>query len=92
MTIKISYPKISLAIAFTLSTSIGSRAIYTFSNDFSSSCYTFSNDFSVVRRTFSNDFYHPPKVVNIEKVVKLCTASDKMHLERRRFDDFYRNK
>ena len=60
MTIKITYPKISLAIAFTLSTSIGLRTIYTFSNDFSSSCYT-----------FSNDFYHPPKVVNIEKVVKI---------------------
>ena len=45
MTIKNTYPKISLAIAFTLSTSIGSRTIYTFSNDFSSSCYTFSNDF-----------------------------------------------
>ena len=57
MTIKLSYSKISLAIAFTLSTSIGLRVIYTFSNDFSSSCYTFSNDFSVVRRTFSNDFY-----------------------------------
>ena len=60
MTIKNNYPKISLAIAFTLSTSIGLRTIY-----------TFSNDFSVVRRTFSNDFYHPPKVVNIEKVVKI---------------------
>lgn len=45
MTIKTTYPKISLAIAFTLSTSIGSRTIY-----------TFSNDFSVVRRTFFNDF------------------------------------
>ena len=34
MTIKTTYPKISLAIAFTLSTSIGLRVIYTFSNDF----------------------------------------------------------
>ena len=51
MIIKITYPKISLAIAFTLSTSIGSRTIY----------------------TFSNDFYHPPKVVNIEKVVKMSS-------------------
>ena len=34
MTIKNTYPKISLAIAFTLSTSIGLRVIYTFSNDF----------------------------------------------------------
>lgn len=50
MTIKNTYPKISLAIAFTLSTSIGLRTIY-----------TFSNDFSVVRRTFSNDFYHPKR-------------------------------
>ena len=50
LTIKIIYSKISLAIAFTLSTSIGSRTIY-----------TFSNDFSVVRRTFSNDFYHPKR-------------------------------
>ena len=34
MTIKLSYSKISLAIAFTLSTSIGLRVIYTFFNDF----------------------------------------------------------
>ncbi len=44
MTIKTTYPKISLAIAFTLSTSIGSRVIYTFSNDFYE-CSTFYQKF-----------------------------------------------
>lgn len=58
MTIKTTYPKITLAIAFTLSTSIGSRTIY-----------TFSNDFSVIRRTFSNDFYHPLQI-NAEEVLQ----------------------